>query len=121
MSNELTMARRKLQASTLVAPQSLPQALGILSALEGVSEAKAEASEKWIQVRYDVAKIQYPALIQALEAEGLLKRPGWREKLKRGWYADQDCVARDNARAKPSPCCSNPTSIMAQSGKKKHR
>ena len=121
MSNELTMARRKLRASTLVSPQSLPQALGILAAIEVVSEAKAEASGKWIQMRYDVAKIQYPALIQALEVEGLLKQPGWWENLKRGWYTDQDCVARDNARAKPSPCCSNPTSIMAQSSKKKQR
>jgi len=121
MSNELTTARRKIPASCLVDPQALSQAVGILAALEGMSEAKAVASGKWIQVRYDVAKIQYPALIQALEAEGLLKHPSWWERLKRGWYSDQDCVARDNARAKPSPCCSNPTSIMAQSGKKKHR
>lgn len=121
MNTELTITCRRLRASTLVTSQSLSEAMGILCALEGVREAKADTFGKWIQVRYDVKKIQYPALIQALEAEGLLKQPGWWERLKRGWYADQDCVVRDNARAKPSPCCSNPTSIMAQSGKKKQR
>lgn len=121
MANELTTAHRKVHASSLAASRTLLQAVEILSALEGVREAKVDASGKWIQVGYDVEKIQYPALVEALETENLLKRPGLWEKLKRGWYADQDAVMRDNARAKPSPCCSNPTGIMAQTGKKKHR
>ena len=122
MSNaELTTVRRNVSISSLQDAETVPQALGILFALPGVSEAKSAAAGKYIRVRYDVAKLQHPALIRALDEAALLKTAGWWERTKRGWYRDQDCVIRDNARAKPSPCCSNPTSILAQSGKKRRR
>jgi len=119
-SNELSTVCRKVNVSSLGDTETLKQATEILSALQGVMEAKPVSSGKYIQVRYDTAKLLYPALIQALEEASLLKEASWWERIKRGWYKDQDCVARDNARAKPSPCCSNPTSILVQSEKKKH-
>jgi len=118
-SNELSTVCRKVNASSLNDEGALQQAAGILSSLSGVMEAKPATSGKCIQVRYDVAKVQYPALIRALEEAGLLKEASWWERVKLGWYKDQDCVTRDNARAKPSPCCSNPTSILSQSSKKR--
>jgi len=117
-SNELSTVCRKVSASSLLDAGALQQAAEVLAALEGVVEAKSASSKKSIQVRYDTAKLLYPALIRALEKGGLMKEASWWERVKLGWYRDQDCVARDNARAKPSPCCSNPTSILAQSGKK---
>ena len=121
MTNELTTAHRQLHTSILEDPGSTQRAARILAALPGVKEAKPNASGKCIRVCYDVTKLQYPALIHALETEGLIKKTGWWERVRCGWYSDQDCITRDNARAKPSPCCSNPTSILAQSGDKKHR
>jgi hypothetical protein len=118
-SSELSTVCRKVSASSLRVVSDLQQAVGILSALPGVKKAALTASRKQVKVDYDVAKLQYPALIHALEEAGLLKEPSWWERVKLGWYKDQDCVVRDNARAKPSPCCSNPTSILQQSGKKR--
>ncbi len=120
MSEDLTTVRRHIRISILQDPECLQHAAGIIKALPGVLETTAKSSSKWICVRYDATKLQYPALIKALEEQGLITKLSWWERVKRSWYSDQDCIARDNARAKPSPCCSNPTSIMAQSGKKKH-
>jgi hypothetical protein len=120
-SNELSTVCRKVSASSLLDAGASQQAADVLAALAGVVEAKPASSEKTIRVRYDTAKLQYPALIRALEKAGLLKEASWWERVKLGWYRDQDCVTRDNARAKPSPCCSNPTSILAQSSKKRQR
>jgi hypothetical protein len=120
-NSELTTVWRRLSISSLRDSETVHRAAAILAALPGVIEAKPVSSEKRIRVRYDVAKLQYPNLIHALEDVGLLQEPTWWERVKRGWYNDQDCITRDNAWAKPSPCCSNPTSIMAQSRNKRLR
>jgi len=118
MTKELTTASRQLSRSLLLDPESLQQAIKTISSLPGVYKAQSDKKEKQIQVTYNVTKLRYPALLRALEAEHLIRALNWWERTKRNWYNDQDIVMRDNARAKPSPCCSNPTSIMSQSDKR---
>ncbi|MFC1603339.1 hypothetical protein ACFL3U_07200 [Pseudomonadota bacterium] len=121
MTKELTTASRRLNRSLLLNPESLHQAIKIISALSGVYKVLSDKKGKQIQISYNVTKLRYPALLQALEAEHLIKESTWWERIKRNWYNQQDIVMRDNARAKPSPCCSNPTSIMVQSNKPNNR
>jgi len=121
MAQELATASRQLNRSLLLDPESLHQAVKIISALSGIYTACSNKKGDRIQVSYNVTKIRYPTLLQALETEHLIKRLNWWERTKRNWYNQQDIVLRDNARAKPSPCCSNPTSIMEQSSKPKNR
>jgi len=117
MTTELTTASRQLNRSLLLDPESLHQAITVISALPGVYKVQLDKKGKQIQINYNVTKLRYPALLHALETEHLIREPNWWGRIKRNWYNDQDIVMRDNARAKPSPCCSNPTSILAQSSK----
>jgi hypothetical protein len=117
MTKELTTASRRVSRSQLVDPESLNQAITIISALLGIYKATSDKKGKYIQISYNVTRLRYPVLLQALEAKHLIKEANWWERIKRSWYNEQDIVLRDNARAKPSPCCSNPTSILAQSNK----
>ena len=121
MTKALTTVNRKLQLSILKEIASAQQAASILKAIPGVSEADLDASGKRITLCYDAAKLQYPGLLQALAAQGLLGELSWWGRFKSSWYKDQDIVTRDNAKAKPSPCCSNPTSIIGHGGKTKRR
>lgn len=99
----------------------LREVVVVLKSLPGMAECVPAASGKYIELSYDAAKLQYSILLESLRREGLLDELGlsWWQRLKAGWYQDQDVVVKDNARAKPAPCCSNPTEIMAQSRKRR--
>jgi len=121
MSKSLTTVKRRINGSILGDAAEITQVLRLLITLPGMVEASPAASGKYIDVSYDAARLQYSSLIQALQYEGLLNDTGlnWWQRLKSSWYQDQDLIRRDNAKAKPTPCCSNPTEIIAQSRKRK--
>ena len=92
MTNELTTASRKLNRSLLLDPESLHQAIKIISALPGVYKAQLDKTGNQIQISYNVTKLRYRALIQALESESLIKEPNWWESFKHNWHNEQDIV-----------------------------
>lgn len=121
MGESLTKVKRRISSSVWGDAVDVTQMARGLMALPGVIDVSPAASGKHICVSYDVAKLQYLSLIQALQSEGLLSDAGlsWWQRFKSSWYQDQDLIRRDNAKAKPAPCCSNPTEIIAQSRKRK--
>jgi hypothetical protein len=118
MNESATTVHRRLGTSILKETGSIQQAVDILAALPGMISAKADTSGKRIQVCYDVTNLQFPNLIQALEAKDIVKEPGWWDRFRFSSYRFQDINIRDNAQAKPGPCCSNPKKIVEQSRKK---
>jgi hypothetical protein len=121
MAKSLALVKRRLSASILADGAELREAVTALKSLQGMTECVPAASGKYICVSYDAVNLQYPALLESLRQAGLLNESGlsWWQRLKAGWYQDQDVVIKENARVKPTPCCSNPTEIMAQSRKRR--
>ena len=118
MNKSATTVHRRLSTSILKETASTQRAVDILHGLPGAIEVKADTSGKRIGIHYDVTILLFPNLIKALEAEKLVKEPGWWDRFKFSSYRFQDINIRDNAQAKPAPCCSNPEGIVDQCGKK---
>lgn len=121
MAKLLTLVKRRLSISLLSDGADTQAVVGVLKSLPGMIECGLATSGKCIRMNYDASKLQYALLLDSLRQAGMLKDSGlsWWQRLKVGWYQDQDVVAKDNARAKPAPCCSNPTEIMASSRKRR--
>jgi len=108
MNNTTTLVTRRIPVTLLNTAENLHVAVKILISLPSMQEVAAGSRGKSIEVRYDAAALQFPALLAALNAEHLLKSPGWWTALQFVCYGYMDRNTRDMASVPASPCCSNP-------------
>jgi len=80
----------------------------ILREIDGVLQVSAEGTRRAILVRYLVTKTDYQSLERTLEATGFPPANSRWERFKSNWYQNLDLTGRENAGARPSPCCSKP-------------
>lgn len=113
------VVQRRINFSILKDGDSTEQAVKVLGAMPSILEVKLIPSGKKIRVSYDLKKLNYSDLIKALNEQDLVIPLGRWQRFKVAWYRDLDINTRDNAMARPSPCCSDPTSITGPSRKRK--
>lgn len=79
-----------------------------LKDIDGVLQASANGTKGTVLVRYLVTKTDYQALERALEAAGFPCAGGRWARFRSGYYQSLDLTGRENAGARPSPCCNKP-------------
>lgn len=107
-NTEMAKVKRAVKASILSDRQG---AIRTLRSLRGSPQVSPSTSVGKIDVTYDVRELTYKDLFEALRREHLTGDPGWWERVRMFWFGYLDSNIRENLSAKPSPCCSNPTSI----------
>lgn len=79
--------------------------------LEGVRRVQVSMRSRKIRVAYDQTRVDYQRVLERLELAGFPASGNWWSRLKAGWFQYLDTTARDNAKAPPPPCCSNPRGV----------
>lgn len=79
--------------------------------LEGVRQVQVFTGSRKIRVTYDQTRVDYGRVLEALELAGFPASESWWSRVKTGWFQYLDTTARDNAKAPPLPCCSDPDSV----------
>lgn len=117
MANEISTKTRVVSTAILDNAADFEKAMSVLRGVSGLRVSRSSAPEK-IRVTYDVSSFTYGDVINALKAQGLVKRPGWWQGLRIRWLDYLDSNIRDNLAASPAPCCSDPKSITGGAKKR---
>jgi len=82
-----------------------------LGRLPGVSGMYMDVRRHRLSLVYDVTRLDYRQLLEALAEAGYpVSETRW-SRWKASWLQGLDDTARDNANAPEAPCCSNPKGI----------
>lgn len=82
-----------------------------LGRLPGVRGTKTDVSRHRVTVVYDVTRLDYRSVVDALAETGFPAPESWWLRLKAKWLQSLDETGRENANAPEAPCCSNPKGI----------
>ena len=82
-----------------------------LGRLPGVRGTKTDVPRRRVTVVYDVTRLDYRRVLEALEKTGFPAPESWWLRLKASWLQNLDETGRENANAPEAPCCSNPKGI----------
>jgi hypothetical protein len=108
-SGNVWEVKRKIRVSAALATRAdATNAERTLGAINGVLQVSADHARHTILARYLVTKTDYQALEHKLEATGFPPAEGRWARFKSGWCQSLDLTARENAGARPSPCCNKP-------------
>lgn len=84
--------------------------------LEFDQNAKAEFAEDphYLSVRYDLTNLQFQQILDKVHSLGMqIDRSLWCRMVYAKWGFTEE-NERDNLSVSPSPCCSNPQSILSK-------
>jgi hypothetical protein len=81
------------------------QALGQIG---GIRALGVDISRCLVTVRYETTEIDHQGVRIALEAAGFPPADGWWARRRYKWLQRLDVTSRENAGARPSPCCNKP-------------
>jgi len=80
----------------------------ILNQVSGVRGYAVDLSHHLVRIRYETTETDYETIRTALSAAGLSPVRGrWADRKAR-WLQGLDLTSRENAGARPSPCCNKP-------------
>jgi len=83
-----------------------------LGNLPGVRGTETSIRRHRVTVVYDITRLDYRLVLDALEEIGFPAPETWWSRLKTSWLQSLDETGRENANAPPAPCCSNPRGIV---------
>ena len=79
-----------------------------IHSLTGAADVSWNTRGDRISIIYDIRTIDYETVLQQLfDAGGVVKRGFWSRWLGK-MYQSSDLIGRENASARPAPCCNKP-------------
>ena len=84
-----------------------------LDHLPGMRGAQTDTGRHRLTVVYDVTRLNYRQVLDALANTGFPLPDTWWSRLKTNWLQGLDETGRENANAPEAPCCSNPKGIAS--------
>ena len=107
-TNDTWTVRRNLRLARAVSADEVARIEEALASLEGLVGYSIEQGSDRLKVSYNVMKMDYRVLGNALDKSGCsLASRRW-SRIKGWFYQFSDTNARDNAKAPPPPCCNKP-------------
>jgi len=82
-----------------------------LAQLPGVRTAVVESSRHRVVVVYDINRLSYRQVLEALAQAGLPTPDTWWWRLKGNWLEYLDTTGRENAHLPEPSCCSHPKGL----------
>ena len=79
--------------------------------LPGVRGAETDIGRQRVTVVYDITRLDYQHVLDALVDTGFPIPDSWWSRLKANWLQGLDENGRENANAPDAPCCSNPKGV----------
>ena len=83
----------------------------ILSQVSGVRGYAVDLPHHLVRIRYETTETDYTTIGTALSEAGLPPLRGWWADRKARWLQGLDLTSRENAGARPSPCCNKPPGV----------
>ena len=80
----------------------------VLGALSGVRMVAGNVAKRQVTVLYDAPVLDYRSIEEELQNMGFPPLDTWWSRFKGSWFQYTDTNARENANARPSPCCNKP-------------
>jgi len=104
--------KRKISLPSLSHQADGDMVASTVAGLAGVHEVQVDVAGQQLLVLYDVTRVDYQTILDALAQAGYPAKDDWWARVKRGWFQYLDTNGRENANAPEPPCCSNPKGIV---------
>ncbi|HDK38074.1 MAG TPA: cation transporter [Thiolapillus brandeum] len=100
--------RRYIKLTDFLSTADAAIVRNVLGTLRGVNSVNTEVGKNQVVVVYDASKLDYRAVLKALETTGVFPARGWWSRIRGSMYQFSDGNARDNAKVPPPVCCNKP-------------
>lgn len=100
--------RRRIRIPALRDPDTGVAVERLLSELPSLRAVGEDLPRQRVSVIYDASTLDYRTIIKALAQGGYPPLDSWWTRFMAGCYQYTDTNARENAAARPSPCCNKP-------------